>query len=651
MSDRGTTKVGSRKIRSGVIFGAVFIAFALFILIYGLIGASSKLQNVCYIEDIMKESEKRTWRTVYFDITEEPIFVGSDEDMYFYLIYGDGNYHIARMTESEYAHVSNEVSQNGKMHFTAVTRYLGASDLKAEIAENCDDMFHVGVTGDDLQMYVGDVYLKYAELDYGTVLTEIYPANLVFGGLFLIIGFIVLGCNYHPKKKKTYKPAVISETYTYTYKGKWAWENAAKEYRRLKGISEDVELSEEETYKIYDYTVTPLSYFYGWLCEKNLLGEGFVNEFGEDAALDIINRVKTGVSTPLDVLGEFDCYFSYEWIKSEAREFFRVYFDSRNIFNDKNCYIYDYYECNGEPVDRYYCMEYSLEIQKKMNQRLDERYYEYNNKNPRVYNSSDYYEDYDDEDNIVNVHSDYFDTDLEVYRFGRKIKGEFPEDYALKCVQSFSQMSQEQWNRMKRWLMEFYDVNAEEISVNHFHPYDIYIFEPQSEGDLAFIINGGSDYEEEHGISFTIRNGVLLDWSYAGESHEPYDEEMIERYERFTCGIDYESIDTEDVLDKLVAEGKLVRTVLLPEYLGGEDTDSNKSYVTVDALAKLQNIHRKLKMLKAYAASELPDWEFHVDVIVNYSEEPDVLLPMWITFSTPWRKQAISISLRADIWE
>ena len=56
-------------------------------------------------------------------------------------------------------------------------------------------------------------------------------------------------------------------------------------------------------------------------------------------------------------------------------------------------------------------------------------------------------------------------------------------------------------------------------------------------------------------------------------------------------------------------------------------------------------------MLKAYAASELPDWEFHVDVIVNYSEEPDVLLPMWITFSTPWRKQAISISLRADIWE
>ena len=66
---------------------------------------------------------------------------------------------------------------------------------------------------------------------------------------------------------------------------------------------------------------------------------------------------------------------------------------------------------------------------------------------------------------------------------------------------------------------------------------------------------------------------------------------------------------------------------------------------------KLQNIHRKLKMLKAYAASELPDWEFHVDVIVNYSEEPDVLLPMWITFSTPWRKQAISISLRADIWE
>lgn len=165
----------------------------------------------------------------------------------------------------------------------------------------------------------------------------------------------------------------------YIYKGENVWEAAAEEYRKISGKPEDAELTEEEKKKIYDYTMMPMSYFFGWLCKRRLLGKGFAKEVGREKVTDIQKRIKDGRSTPQEILAELEYRFSEDWVDGDAKNFLLRYFKTEDCRHDgsKDRYPYDYYECNGEPEDRYFCLEYSREIQKKMNERLDARYEEY----------------------------------------------------------------------------------------------------------------------------------------------------------------------------------------------------------------------------------------------------------------------------------
>ena len=470
------------------------------------------------------------------------------------------------------------------------------------------------------------------------------------------------------KKNKTPQSTAVGKPYSYNFKGKDAWEAAAGEYRRLTGKSEDAELTEEEKKKILDHTMTPVAYFFGWLCERDLIGEGFVSEFGETDKAKLPEEVKNGKITPLEALAGLDHCFSYEWIKEEVKYFFRSYFDARfcgdDNFTDKDVYLYDYYECIGEPEDRYYCIEYSAATKKEIDRRLDEHYAKVGANQLSLENlNDDYYSDEEDDENVVTIHSDFFDKDLLVFRCGRIRKGEFPEDYALKCLKCLEEMPQKEWHRLERLLAETYSGEPEDFSIDHFSAYGMYIYEPQAEGDLAFMIYGGADYEEEHGISFTIRNGILLDWGHSCESGDPYDEELLARYEIYSYGrdpktgtgeIDFEQIKEQKDLDALVKDGKLIRTLLVPEWLGGTDNDENNVCVTPRTLAQIEKIHKRLKMLKTYAAIVYPDWKFQVDVKPEYCENTDgtkALVPMRITYSRPLRAKPVYIWMKAIVWE
>ena len=483
-----------------------------------------------------------------------------------------------------------------------------------------------------------------------------------------IIQSIIDGIFNCGNKKKTSRSTSSVQRYTSTFKGEAQWEAAAGEYRRLTGKSEEAELTEEENKKILDFTMTPLAYFFGWLCERDFIGEGFVSEFGETDKVKIPDEVKNGKITPLEALAGLDHYFSYEWIKEEAQYFFRFYFDDRaavtDRFTDQDTYLYDYYECIGEPEDRYYCIDYSSEVQKKISQRLDERYEKLSGKQVSwEYLRDNYYQDDEEFEHAMKIYSTFFDKDLRVFRCGRILKGEFPEDYAQKCLKSLEEMPQKEWHRLERWLVECYGGEPEQFKMNYFEAFDIYIYEPQEEGDLAFMISGEAEYEEEHGISFTIRNGILLDWSYALESRDPYDEALIARYERCSYGrdpktgtweIDFEQIKEQKEQDALVAEGKLIRTLLVPEWLGGADTDENTVCVTPLTLAQLEKINKRLKMIRAYAATVYPDREFHVDVKPEYCENTEgtkVLIPMSIIYSVYWPEKKFSVSMAANILE
>ncbi|MBO6240510.1 MAG: hypothetical protein J6O61_06660 [Butyrivibrio sp.] len=471
---------------------------------------------------------------------------------------------------------------------------------------------------------------------------------IAIGVILLIVVGIIMVLDGSRKKKKISSSSGAKQK-SYTYKGEELWEAAAREYRRISGKPGDAELTEEEKKKVYDYTIMPLSYFFGWLCERELIGEGFAKEVGEEKAEEILEGIRTGRSTPQEALAGLGYYFTEDWIKPDAKRLLFSYFKAGEGWYDcrDEHYLYDYFECNGEQEDRYFCMEYSREIQKKIYKRIDERYVKFKPLNLEDFRITD--SDCDDEESIGSIHSDFFDADLEVRKYGRN---QFPEDYALKCVKSLEQMPQKEWKRLERRILSIYDVDEEMVNIKNFRAFEIDLYEPESEGDIAFAINGGTDYEPEHGVSFTVRNGIILGWGHSMESGDPYDDELSKRYEILTSGIDFESVKEQKDLDALVAEGKLIPTTALPEWLGGEDTDSNRICVTADAFEQMQTIWKRLKVIKAYAAIMYPDWEFHVGTEVTYCEEKDgskALIPMWIYYSHSDRP--VRIITKVEIWE
>ncbi len=632
------------------VFGIIFFAIGLIFILAGFIGAKVKLNNICDIQDIFKGSD-RGERFVYFDINKEPILVGEDGGLDFYLLRGEKYFHIAVMNKEEFSKVSAEVKKEGKARVIGVTKYLKDTCAEGEIAQSCEDMFHMGVISDNLYMFVGDVYIDYRKADYFSILADMYMVRIICGVILLVIGFCIMFIRSSKvsKNNKDAKPAVESRK-SYVYKGKWAWEAASIEYRRIKGKSEDEELTQEENGKIYDYAMMPLSYFFGWLCERDLIGKRFTDEFGEES-IDILDSIKNHRRTPLEALADFDYYFTEDWLKEEVKYFFLSYYLARNnSYTDDDVYLYDYLECNGAPDGRYYCMEYSYEAQSKINSRIDDLYAK-SRKN--IYDSSVNERYYDEEDNtdnqVVDVHSTFFDTKLEVEKAGPVIKGVFPEDYALKCLRCLDNMSQKEWHRYERWIMDNYGVEADEAKINRFRPFLIEMYEPQYDGDIAFVIEGGADYEDEHGISFTVRNGIMLDWGYAMESREPYDEKLIKRYEMYTGEIDFENLKNQNELEKYVSEGKLIRTYMLPEWLGGENTGDNMVVVTPEAYEHMQMIFKRLKMIKTYVSSTFVNGELRVIAKAEYCEDTDgtkLLVPMNVSYNTHDNK-----SLRIFMWE
>ena len=79
-------------------------------------------------------------------------------------------------------------------------------------------------------------------------------------------------------------------------KAKWAWGDAALEYFRLRGTLYDLNdsgqkkefqdrisaMQDSETDKIYDYAGMPISYFLGWLIDRDLLSDEFRNLLGPE---------------------------------------------------------------------------------------------------------------------------------------------------------------------------------------------------------------------------------------------------------------------------------------------------------------------------------------------------------------------------------
>lgn len=154
------------------------------------------------------------------------------------------------------------------------------------------------------------------------------------------------------------------------YKSEWSWEDAAKEYLKLKGKEKIEDLTVEENEIIYEYASMPMVYFAMWLIENNLLSNCAYEDMFSHEYFDEIKNRKI---TPVDFIRNVDYCFVSDLISSSVLPFVDEYFYREYI-------EVDYPKCIKNDNNFIYCVDYSWEIYDKIAIVINTAYNKYNDK-------------------------------------------------------------------------------------------------------------------------------------------------------------------------------------------------------------------------------------------------------------------------------
>jgi len=473
---------------------------------------------------------------------------------------------------------------------------------------------------------------------------------LFWGLLFTAITFFIIR---HKPRRPMSKPSNYAlSLLSFKYKGKWAWETAATEYRRLHRLPADAELSLEESDRIYNYTAVPFSYFFYWLADFGFISE----EFEKDFPLITVEDMRTRKRTPVELLASMDYYFDDEYLSKEILPFLRAYYDNQGWFTNPECYLFDYYDAIGNPEDRYYCVDFSWDVLERLCARIEQRYQAWKQCFPpsAVAYSLGVYED--ETPFVTAVHSALFDKDLEAYRAGTRYQDYSDADrlaYLASCIQCLDSLPQAQLKKLEQELedADYYGIwRAPVVLCLHFHPDSIHIWEPQRAGDIVFTLSGKADFEPEHGISFTVRNGLILDWGFSYDFDNPYCSKLVERYEANSF-MDCTSVRSASDAQRFVSSGKLIRTKLLPDIPGCiSQYEDDYVYLTPRALEKKQQFEKCIRNIRAYSGMFDLEIVYTPQFATDAEHTPLSVVPKSIYIQSKQQSKWVKISFCIDVW-
>ena len=396
-------------------------------------------------------------------------------------------------------------------------------------------------------------------------------------------------------------------------KAKWAWGDAALEYFRLRGTLYDLNdsgqkkefqdrisaMQDSETDKIYDYAGMPISYFLGWLIDRDLLSDEFRNLLGPE----LLQAVKDGTQSPVEALRDLDYVLARDDIDPKAHRFMDLYYDDGETgsLNKRSAhsafkhsthkYFFDYYRavCSRFDVPRYYCVDFSWERFHQLVQILDRRYQEFC--------SSGFDEDELEQDERI-LRSQYFDSAAELlYERGT------PKEYVQMCADAYESMSAHLSKAISGKLLEYCteeipdeDAVPEKI-LPHFHPQRVVVMKPESVEIPAYMILGESEWEEEHGVAFTVIGDYAVNSSYYADAESPWSDDMIWEYK----------------LQRDAEQGNFCEVDPVPAQFGADSAGSGRIRMVVAAAQLKEEIDEMIEALFMLKMADKYDYKVVYD--------------------------------------
>ena len=402
----------------------------------------------------------------------------------------------------------------------------------------------------------------------------------------IMLGALVIFLPKISEKNKNTKRATKLTTTEFQFtkdKAEWAWEDAAEEYRRVYGKTavkaSDVEklpsggteigttgspkqeeaeqeYTDEETMKIFDYAAMPIAYFVGWLVRKNLVSD----EFRQTHGGEVIRDLKDEKLTPVDFLaGDMDYVFTRDDVAPEAQRFVDIYYRDElapiPFSHRSRRYFFDYYKviCSEYDSPRYYCVDFTWEKFHRLAEVLDLRYRDFMSEEP----------DWDGAEAKAVLKGQYWGTPAELF----VEPGTMPS-YAQKCADAFEHMTEGLQQEIADCLIEYYtETEPAEPSVEwilgHMSPSRVEVVKPdpgvcgckalyglhaadepfgvlaggaatsaaaKKNAVPAYVVRGESEWDPEHGISFTVIGDHVVDFGGYADAMSPCSEDLQWRY-------------------------------------------------------------------------------------------------------------------------
>ena len=409
-------------------------------------------------------------------------------------------------------------------------------------------------------------------------------------------------------------------------KAEWAWEDAAAEYRRiykrsldnridnqelhdqlLKAKEAGKEFSDKENEKIYAYAGKPTAYFLGWLIRNDLVSDSFREAFGPES----IQSVRDKNLTPVEFYAGFmDYVLSRDDIAPEILPFVDLYYrdgSKEMAFSHRMPrYFFDYYKavCSSFDVPRYYCVDFTWESFERLSRILDKQLYEFR----RSGFDEDTLEDLGE-----RLGARYFDTTAELY-----MEPGTPYAYIKKCSASFTDMSEGLRHEIAEFLIEYCDEELPEEPtaewvLRHLAPCKVVVFRPEAQMPVdevpvdavpadavpAYVVLSESDWDPEHGISFTVIGDHVVAFGGYGDAEPPYKEELQWRFRIL-----------EDA-----AQGNVCAAEVIPARFGGKrDSADNQVTIPKAAAERKQQYEDLIEALYVLNLAE------HYDCKITYHE-------------------------------
>lgn len=369
-------------------------------------------------------------------------------------------------------------------------------------------------------------------------------------------------------------------------KAKWRWDDAAKEYCRLHHITPEA-LSEEDNCRIYEYAGNPIAYFLAWIIRHDFYSEEFLQEHG----IQKIEAIREELESPAAFLAcEMDYVLTREDLSEKILPFVDYYYESQELKKLRNSrsrtermktYEDDYYAEVRNPQKLFYCIDFSWAIYHKLEERLDRRY------RYHLIEEEAYEEVTCDASLGGEVRWELLDRTLEL-----QVSDGVPQAYADRCVRHLNHLPEETINRICSRILDAFDC-AGEISenqrsgstvLNQLCCGSIRIFPPHGQ-EPAYVLGFECDFEEEHGIGWTMRGDEILDMGYRMDATSPwiYENEIAYRMAVAVQNISVKSIDTEEKARQEAIRGTLVAASAVT--MNAETAESGNDRLFVPPLA------------------------------------------------------------------